>query len=317
MAHLTRPPVALVAALLLASGTVWAQSTPAPTFDVASVRPAAPIQQQIASGQLRVGATITDGRVDLRSVSLADLVAMAYRIKPFQLSGPEWIRTERYDLQATLPPGANKEQVPEMLQTLLTGRFKLRIRREEREHSVYALVQAADGHALKPSVTSAAQPANPSDGASTLDVGGQQVHVTSDGRSMSATGPDGASVRATRSSDGAMQMMLGNITLARLADTLTTFVDRPVIDATGLEGGYDVSLQLRQEDVMAAVQNAARQAGLTLPVLPGAAAPGQAADPTGSSIFSSVEQLGLRLEPRRMPMETIVVESADKVPIAN
>ena len=317
MARLTCPPVALVAALLLTSVTVWTQSTPAPTFDVASVRPAAPIQQQIASGQLRVGATITDGRADLRSVSLADLVAMAYRLKPFQLSGPEWIRTERYDLQATLPPGATKEQVPEMLQAFLAERFNLEIRREERQYSVYALVQASGGHTLKASAQAAAQPATPPDGARTLDVGGQQVHVTSDGRSMSATGPDGTSVRATQTSDGAMRMMLGNITLARLAETLTTFVDRPVIDATGLEGGYDVSLQLRQEDMMAAAQNAARQAGVTLPVLPGANAPGQAADPTGSSIFSSLEQLGLRLESRRMPMETIVVESADKVPVAN
>ena len=114
-----------------------------------------------------------------------------------------------------------------------------------------------------------------------------------------------------------MQMMLGNVTLERLAETLTTFVDRPVVDATGLEGGYDIPLQLRPEDLMAAVRNAAQQSGVALPGLPGAPAPGQAADPAGSSIFSSVQQLGLRLDSRRMPLEAIVVESADKVPVAN
>jgi uncharacterized protein (TIGR03435 family) len=315
--HQLTPSVTLLVALVLATGTAWGQSTSAPAFDVASIRPAAPLQQQIASRQLRVGATITDARADLRSVSLAELVAMAYRIKPFQLSGPEWIKAERYDLQATLPPGTNKDQVPEMLQTLLAERFHLKIRREDREHSVYALVQGSDGHKLTASAPPAAQPAAPPEGARTLDLGGQQLHITGDNRSMAATGPDGASVRATQSSDGAMQMMLGNMTLGRLAETLTTFVDRPVVDQTGLEGGYDIPLQLRQEDVMAAVRNAAQQAGVAVPVLPGAPAAGQAADPAGSSIFASVRQLGLRLEPRRLPLETIVVESADKVPIAN
>ena len=317
MSH-TTPLLFVIAAFVLAPCIAVGQNAPGATFDVASIRPAVPLQQQIASGQLRVGSTITDARVDLRSASLAEMIVIAYGIKPFQLDGPDWIRSERYDMQATLPPGGNKAQVPEMLQTLLAERFKLQIRRDRREHPVYALVVGSDGHKLIASPPPAPTPDVPPPGGRTVEVGGQQVQVGADGRMLSALRADGASMRVIRSDSGGMQMMLSHITLASFADMLTAFVDRPVVDATGLTGGYDIAFDLQQEDLLTAARVAAQSAGVTLPILmPPAAQPGQAADPAGSSVFSSVQKLGLRLDARRMPVDVIIVQAADKLPIAN
>ena len=313
---MTRPALTLLAALVLMPGAAFAQVTTAPAFDVASIRPAVPLQQQIVSGQLNVGATITDARVDLRAASLSDLILTAYRIKPFQVEGPDWIRSERFDLQATLPPGATKEQVPEMLQALLAERFHLKVRRENREHSVYALVVADGGHKLTVSAPPAADPGEPPPGARTVEVGGQQMHITQDGRSMSVIVADGVSMRAAQSADGTMQMALTNAPMDRLVDLLTPFLDKPVVEATGLTERYDYAVDLRREDMLLAAQAAARAAGVTLPTLPGAQ-PGHASDPGGSSVFSSVQKLGLRLDSRRMPLETIIVESAERLPTSN
>src|SRR5437867_4111386 len=97
--------------LMLAAGAAFGQ---APAFEVATIKPAAPLDPaRIASGQMRVGMTITAARVDIGFLSLSDLIRTAYRLKPYQISGPNWMATERFDVQAKLPEGANREQVPE------------------------------------------------------------------------------------------------------------------------------------------------------------------------------------------------------------
>ena len=135
--------------LSLTAVVAAAQTKPALAFEVASVSPSVPLQTQITTGQIRVGATITDSRVDLKSASLGELLILAYRLKPYQLTGPDWIQSERYDVQATIAAGGNKDQVPEMMQALLAERFKVRVHRDKKEHSVYALIVGNDGHKLK------------------------------------------------------------------------------------------------------------------------------------------------------------------------
>src|SRR5947208_16668258 len=118
--------VTFAAGLLLAAAAAFGQA-PAGTrvFDVATIRPAAPLDQaKVMSGQFRVGMSVDGSRVDIRFFSLADLIRTAYKVKQFQLSGPDWMGSERWDVQAKLPEGTNKDQVPEMLQALLAERFK-------------------------------------------------------------------------------------------------------------------------------------------------------------------------------------------------
>jgi uncharacterized protein (TIGR03435 family) len=98
---------------------------------------------------------------------------------------------------------------------------------------------------------------------------------------------------------------------------LTSFVDKPVIDATAVTGIYDVPLEMKMEDMLAMAQVAARSAGIVLPGAAGAGVTGQASDPGNASIFQSVQKLGLRLDSRTMPVAIIVVESAERTPTEN
>src|SRR2546425_12929186 len=89
--------------------------TPAPTpalaFEVGSVKPAGPLDPaKIMSGQMRIGMQVDAARVDIGSLSLADLIAIAFKVKPYQISGPNWMGAERYTIQAKLPEGATTEQ---------------------------------------------------------------------------------------------------------------------------------------------------------------------------------------------------------------
>ncbi len=115
-----------------------------------------------------------------------------------------------------------------------------------------------------------------------------------------------------------MHLEMEKITMAKLAEALSRFVDRPVVDKTELKGNYQVALDLTMADLM----SAARSAGMAMP---GAAPvsgdagklPSDAASDPSGSIFKSVAQLGLKLEPRKAPVDRIVVDHIEKTPTEN
>ena len=298
------------------------QAARAPHFEVASIKPAVPLQTQINSGNIQRLLTqqvITDARVDLNTLSLADLIAMAYRIKPYQLIAPDWTKSERYDVQATLPPGATKEQVPEMMQALLAERFKVKLHHEKKPQPVYALLVGKDGHKLKPAA-SGPPPAPPDDpNAQTLSLAGQDVKISSDGRGGQVISTNGSGAMRVTSKDGLIQMEMSKGTMTQVAEMLGQFLDKPIIDQTELTGEYQMAIELSQEDVLAMAMAKMAAAGISMPALPGVAGtPGQAATPSnGSSIFATVQKLGLKLEPRNLPVDTIVIDSAEKTPTEN
>src|SRR5262249_30571243 len=127
--------------------------TPAPKleFEVASIKPAGPLEKMVASGQLHVGMHVDGARVDIGSMAVPDLIQIAYKVKRYQLqgAGADGIGAQRWDILAKLPEGAKEDQVPEMLQALLADRFKLQIHRDTKEQSVYALVVGKGGHKMK------------------------------------------------------------------------------------------------------------------------------------------------------------------------
>ena len=282
-----------------------------PAFEVASIKPAPPLNPGlIKSGQMHIGMKVDKARVDIGNLSLEDLIRTAYNLKRYQVSGPDWMGAQRFDVLATLPEGASPEQVPQMLQALLAERFKLTIHRESKEHAIYALVVGKNGPKLKESVPEPDAPA-----------AGGPVRITGnmEGKGVSVTGGPVGPMRMQMGSNGNMRMEASKMTMAMLADMLSRFVDRPVVDMTELKGNYVVSLELAMEDL----RNIARTAGMMPPgAVPAAGAeagrPADAAsDPSGLSIFASVQQLGLKLDPRKAPLEFIVVDHLEKTPSEN
>src|SRR5580698_3764421 len=129
------------------------------TFEVASVKS--------ASGQARPSVKVDAARVDIESLSLADLIRTAYRLKQYELVCPDWVETLKFDVQAKIPEGRSRDQMPEMLQSLLAARFKLVSHRASRELPVYALVVGTNGPKLKKAPPGAA--AGAGDGAPRSD----------------------------------------------------------------------------------------------------------------------------------------------------
>ncbi len=316
--------------ILAVAGIVCAQ-TPAPPpvrleFEVATIKkPALSIQAQALAGKLHVGMKVDGARVDFGSMTIADLIVAAYKVKSFQVSGPDWIKTERWDIVAKLPEGANKDQVPEMLQSLLADRFKLAIHRDTKDQSIYALIVAKGGSRLKESppdeeTPADAPPPKEEKGVTTLDTGQGKMSIKADGNGgATVKGPNGMTQKVTMS-NGMMHIELNKTTMDQMAEALARFVDRPVVNMTDLKGNYQVALDLTMEDLM----RVARSAGVTVP--PGALAGGggggdkpgdSASDPGESSIFRSVQEMGLKLDARKAPLELIVVDHIEKTPTEN
>jgi len=322
LAFLSAPPLAS-AQLPGAPG----QETKAPiAFDVASIKLAEPLDpQKIMSGQMRIGMHVDPQRVEINSLSLADLINIAFRTKAYQVVGPPWLTTgpmnaDRFDIRATLPPGATTEQVPEMLQTLLVERFKLEFHREDRQQDVFALVVGKGGHKLKE-----APPLDPNEPKPDANLpanappmtGRIQMSGNPQGGGLVMRGAGAGAMRMNMGPDGNMRMEMERMNLAAFAEALTRFVDRPVVDMTELTGDYTIALELSMADVM----NMARAQGVAIPAGAGpggGANPAAAAsEPGGLSVIRSVEALGLKLDGRKMPISKIVIDRLEKRPTEN
>ncbi len=298
--------------------------------------------RKMMSGQMRLGAKIDGARAEYNFMSLNDLICSAYKIKPYQLTGPDWMKTQRWDIQATMAEGAKPEQAPEMLQSLLKERFKLEIRRDTKDVAIYALVQGKNGSKMKeaepePPPPAAAAPEKAAEeeakaekdakapGAGSMTVNGEKMTVkqTSTGATFSGGGVGTGKVTMN---NGQMHMEYSAMEMSKLADMLTAFVDRPVLDETQLKGKYQVALDLSMADMMSAARKSGMGGAMGGPP-PGAAggAPGAGARPAesasdpgaSSSVFTAVEQMGLKLAPRKGPVEMIVVEKLEKSPTEN
>jgi len=271
-------------------------------FEVASVKQAERITPALVqSGRLHMGVSIDSLHVRISQYSLYELTALAYQVKGHQISGPDWMVTERYDIQARLPEGSRRGQVPEMIQTLLAERFGMRLHRENRELSVYALVVANGGPRLKLSAEDLMPqaPDAPIQGGTTVSAGGAAVSTGASGEWKISPGQDGN-----------LHIENKKMTLARFADFIGRYSELPVIDMTGLKGAYEMEFDVSGEEV----RNAARAHGVAVPPPAGGETP---SEPSGVSLASSLRKLGLKLESRKSPFEVLVIDKVEKVPTAN
>jgi uncharacterized protein (TIGR03435 family) len=260
-----------------------------PAFEVASIKPAKPLPM----GQRRIGMNSDGGMLRYTNVSLRDCIRVAYRVKEFQVQGPDSL-SERFDIVAKLPDGSSEEQIPEMLQALLSERFKLKLHSDTKEHSIYALVVAKGGPKLKPAEIPTA------DGAA---AGGRRPSAGGPRRGMSIMmGPDGAHLKAPSAA------------LSTLAEMISRFSERPVVDMTGVEGQYDFDLVFTPENTPNMPGMMRRPMG---PPPGGGPAPGEPPAPRAGSIYDSVRPYGLKLEPRKAPMQILIVDHIEKTPTEN
>ena len=180
---------------------------------------------------------------------------------------------------------------------------------------MYALVVGKNGPKLKDAAPDAEAPAG--EGAPSTPGGANpQVRISGKGENtqISVSGAQGGSAHMSMGPGGAMHLEAAKMTMASLVEMLSRFLDRPVVDLTELKGTYQVALDLSMEDL----RNAARSAGVVAPGLEAARTPADgASDPAGLSIFAAVQQLGLKLEPRKTPIESIVIDHLEKAPTEN
>jgi uncharacterized protein (TIGR03435 family) len=193
------------------------------------------------------------------------LIAVAYDVKLFQISGgPAWMGSDLFEITAKAEGSADYDQVMLMLQSLLADRFHLVTRRETREIPVYALLLAKNGPKFK-------EAKEPSPGRTTVRRG----------------------------------LMIGEgIGMATFIGPLSSFMERVVVDKTGLTGKYDLKMQWQpDENQVAMFQAMGVPEGFGAPPL----------DPLGPTLFTALQdQLGLRLESQKGPVEMLVIERVEK-----
>lgn len=320
--------------LLFAAGAVLAQTPPAlPAFEVATVKPSAPYDlAAMRAGTAHIGTRIDASRVDIGTASLFRLICTAYRLKPYQVSGPEWLKTTTFDIQAKIPAGVTSDKVPEMLQTLLVERFGLKVHHDSKEQPVYALVVAQGGLKVKETAPEPA-PVPPAAGSAGAPKPAEMSIPTLQGDVRMVRTAQGASIEMPGGEiSGKIRLSAGepatpprihvesSASMKTFAEMLSVgLVDRPVVDMTGLAGTYDLAGELSLEDVM----GVARTSISFLPIGGGGggdAGGGPAAnlsDPSGSSVSKSLQNMGLKLDPRKLPLDMLVIDHIEKTPTEN
>lgn len=253
-----------------------AQSTEQPAFEVASLRLSQPDARAVS---LKSDAE----RWTCVNCSLFTLLTHAYAVFEYQIEAPLWTRSVKFDVAAKLPAGAKREEFRPMLQHLLEERLQMKAHRESREMAVYDLVVAKDG----PKMREVTQPAAPPPPGPAVD------------RDGFPNVPGGTGMQAL---NGRGRIQFRGQIMKNLAHYISTQVDRPVLDATGLKGTYALSLSFR---LLPSTANSISEPDTTLAHL-------------GPTIYEAVEeQLGLKLKPAKRPVDLIIVDHAEKTPIEN
>lgn len=264
-------------------------------FEVASIRPS----QQTGSDQVSAGLRMDGSQAHIGALSLEDLIRLAYRVQKNQISGPDWIGAQRFDISAKLPDGATTQQIPEMMQALLADRFQLKVHHETKEMPAYALVLGKSPLKLK-ELPPDATPAAPN----------APVNVTGAGSAAGISIDLGNGSSYTFANN---QFQFHKFSMDQLATQLARYLDRPIVNMTDLKGNYDVTLDVAQQDYYILLVRSAVNSGVTLN--PQALRLLDAGPPT--SLFDAFDQVGLHLDSRKLPIDMIVVDSTLQAPTEN
>jgi uncharacterized protein (TIGR03435 family) len=282
----------VVQAWLLGSVLAYGQQR-SPEFEVVSVKPSPPVSPdgRVFLGPPQGGpGTTNPGQIRWTYTTIRSLLMTAYDVKAYQVSGPAWISTERYDVIAKVPAGTTRAQLGAMWQHLLADRFGLVLHHSSKEFQVEELTVAKGGSKLKESSDDPDAP--PADGPPTMTASGD---LAAPGLiSMFSRGPSAKARTIARAQP-----------IAKLTELLTNQLGHPVLDKTGLNGRYDFSLEYTPR---------------RLPQ-PETAGPDSAAMPAGDPEFDIAavlpQQLGLRLVAAKANLDVLVIDKVEKTPVAN
>jgi uncharacterized protein (TIGR03435 family) len=229
-----------------------------PAFDVASVRAS---QGGKGEGSRRENIQASPGSLNMRNVTLKSAIRWAYHVMDYQVTGPDWINFDRYDISAKAADAAPEDQLRLMLQALLAERFKLTLHRETKELPAYLLTVAKGGIKFHESQTADGEPVvNPDKASMTVDVKG-----------VSAT---------------------------MFIEMLSNILHAPVINQTGLEGRYDVKINVAK-------------------YIPDGSGKEGSFDPVSTILLGLQGELGLKVESKKLPIDLLIVDHAEKVPVEN
>ena len=262
--------------LILAAVTAaFGQSTapPAPVFDVASVKASQPGQPggqrgEPGHGGIRLGRDnihVSPGTVTMRNITLKSAIRWSWHVSEFQVTGPDWLDSARYEIAGKAAGPATEDQLRLMMQALLQERFKLELHRQTKELAAYVLVVGKNGPKVQESKT---------EGEASIDVNQRQLSVT---------------VQRTP--------------VTQLIDMMSTVLRAPVIDMTGLTGRYDLTLNVAKYAADLAAQ------GHSMDSAP--------MDPQALISIILQDELGLKLEAKKMPLDLVIVDHAEKAPVEN
>ena len=277
----------LLSATIFVSMASSAQPSPRPQFEIASVRPVPPGDnlpptiREFARNQGRPGQIpmASPDRIRLKNWPLLDLIAAAYSVRTTQVSGPAWLSNDAFDIEAKVPDGTPKEELNAMLESLLEDRFSLSVHRETATKDGFALVIGKNGPNMKIAAPSTA-PSEPL----------TQAELTAlFERQLRANIADVMAHNAASDKGGAFEReSWPSVTTNQLAAALVRFVGAPVVDEAGLTGKYAASIEISKNS-----------------------------DVPGESVFDAVRKLGLELDRRKIPIETVIVDHVSKTPAPN
>ncbi len=256
---------------------------PAPEFEVASVK----INK---SGDSQTRFNFVGGRIDVINMQLRGVIQSAYRVPANQLVNvPGWVNGTRVDIVAKADPKYSVQELQSMLQPLLVERFKLKFHREMREMDVYVMTVAGKDGTLGPKLQRSETDC--------AELGAQP-------RSSLAPPKPGELPPCGIVPGGPGHMILRGFGMGPFVQLLGIATrGRQVVDETGLQGGYNIDLQFTPEALSAAALAQGQ----------GGASPAAAqVDPNGPDLFTAMrEQLGLKLEGKKMSLEVMVVDGID------
>jgi bla regulator protein blaR1 len=261
-------------------------AAPAPEFDVTSIKPVA------RDSQIKRSQSLPGGRVDLHNVTVEEIIVNAWHVFPSQiLDAPAWIRTAAYDVSAKPGAATKPDEVNLMMRALLRNRFELAIHHETRQLPTYALVIARKDGMVGPSLVKSKQ------GGCVERIPGNPPPPRPD-PAKPATRWCGLLMMRPRKLSGAA------VPIVVLAEQVSLRLGRTVIDMTGLKGNYDIDLEWTSDEA-------------AVPFLEGSSDPVPPPDPQGQTILTALnEQLGLKIESRRAPVDVIVIDHIQR-PSAN
>jgi uncharacterized protein (TIGR03435 family) len=263
------------------SGLVGPAIDPESRFDVVSIKPSE------SSAQLRV--SMTPGRLDLVAAPVRMVMGLVLPLRRV-VGWPDGLDSDRYTISAKMPDGAPQAAMPVAIRNLLKDRFKLATHLETRELPVYNLVLLRSDGRLGPTLKESSAECQAT----------VKQYVASVRSGAPAPAPPTAVARCLSSLPGVGTLGLHGQSISSFATLLPQFVDRQVIDRTGLSGIYDLTLKWTPDAGVPSV--------LGLPP-----EPPPPVDPDAPNIFTAVqEQLGLKLEPGRGPVEVIVIDHLER-----